>query len=71
VKSLLRALLQRRNRLPLFARLERQGLSIVQAEAALGFDGLVRALRRCRDCAHDGERCPPGRPCPNDPLVTP
>jgi hypothetical protein len=56
--------------LPFFVQLERQGLSALQLEAAVGAGGLARAVRRCALC--EGRReCSHGRrvECPNEALI--
>jgi hypothetical protein len=42
---------RRRELLPFFEVLERHGLSITQAEEAVGHDALAAALRRCALCS--------------------
>jgi hypothetical protein len=56
--------------LPFFVMLECQGLDARQLEAAVGAEGMARALRRCALCA--GRRdCARGRrvECPNEALI--
>ena len=70
IVALYRLLADQAAPLPFFARIERQGVTALQLEAAVGAGGMARALRRCALCA--GRRdCARGRrvDCPNEALI--
>lgn len=55
--------------LPIFALLERRGLTIRQVEEAVGMNELARAVRRCVHCASRSDCRPDAVFCPNEPIL--
>lgn len=55
--------------LPIFAMLERRGLTLRQVEEAVGMNELARAVRRCAHCASRSDCGPDAVFCPNEPIL--
>ena len=69
VVDALRRLLRNDTPLPLFGMLERQGLTLAQAEQVVGINELSHAVRRCALCAVRSECGRRAAFCPNGSLL--
>lgn len=65
----LRRVLGNDRRLPFFDMLERQGLTLAQAEEVVGINELSRAVRRCAHCAARSDCGGRAAFCPNGSLL--
>ena len=55
--------------LPMFAMLERQGLTLRQVEEAVGLNELALAARRCAFCSSRADCTADPVWCPNEPIL--